>query len=109
LDQKGLSGEPALFAGSLVKGVMDNRQAIDEKIALYAPAFPVDQLSPIDRNILRLAFFEMQISVSAPPRVVVNEAVELAKEFGAATSPKFVNGVLGSVITGMPKQAKKSD
>lgn len=102
---KGLAGEPALFAGELVRGVAENRLSLDDRISLYAPAFPVNQLSPIDRNILRIALFEMQVAVKAPPKVVVNEAVELAKEFGAATSPKFINGVLGAAIKDSPKQA----
>ncbi len=103
---KALTGEAAAFAGELVNGVLANKQRLDDAIRRFAPAFPVDQLSSMDRNILRLALYELLISDTTPPKVAVNEAVELAKEFGADTSPKFVNGVLGSVIsdTGKPAQ-----
>ena len=106
IEIKALTGEAAAFAGELVRGVLTNKQLLDDTIRRFAPAFPVDQLFPMDRNILRLALYEMLISKTTPPKVVVNEAVELAKEFGADTSPKFVNGVLGSVIsdTGKPAQ-----
>ena len=106
IEIKALTGEAAAFASELVKGVLTNKQLLDDTIRRFAPSFPVDQLFPMDRNILRLALYEMLISKTTPPKVVVNEAVELAKEFGADTSPKFVNGVLGSVIsdTGKPAQ-----
>lgn len=106
LEIKMLSGETASFAGELVKGATDNKQSLDDTISRFAPAFPIKQLSPMDRNILRLALYEILIEKVTPPRVVVNEAIELAKEFCAETSPKFINGVLGSVISDMPKQAK---
>jgi N utilization substance protein B len=96
---KALTGEAAAFAAELVKGVISNKQRLDDAIRRFAPAFPVDQLSAMDRTILRLALYEILVSKTTPPKVAVNEAVELAKEFGADTSPKFVNGVLGSVIS----------
>ncbi|MGD0355051.1 MAG: transcription antitermination factor NusB [Dehalococcoidia bacterium] len=96
-------GEAADFAALLLHGVVDNRQLLDSTIARYAPTFPVDQLAPMDRNILRLALFEILVNKKTPPKVAINEAVELAKEFSADTSPKFVNGVLGSVISELPK------
>ena len=102
---KALSGEAAAFAAELVNGVLTNKQILDDTIRRFAPAFPVDQFSSMDRNILRLALYEILISKTAPPKVAVNEAVELAKEFGADTSPKFVNGVLGSVISDTGKSA----
>ncbi|MCX5996659.1 MAG: transcription antitermination factor NusB [Chloroflexi bacterium] len=103
---KALTGEAAAFAAALVKGVLVNRQLLDDTIRRFAPAFPVDQLFAMDRTILRLALHEILITKTAPPKVVVNEAVELAKEFGADTSPKFINGVLGSVITDVRKSAQ---
>jgi transcription antitermination protein NusB len=102
--EKGLSGEGADFTASIVNGVIGNRQFLDDVIGNFAPAFPVTQLAPMDRNILRLALFEILVQKLTPPKVAVNEAVELAKEFGAETSPKFVNGVLGSVIADIQKQ-----
>lgn len=107
VQEKGLLDEGAKFAGELVNGVINNRQSLDNTIANFAPAFPVAQLAPMDRNILRLALYEIMVQQSAPAKVAVNEAVELAKEFGAETSPKFINGVLGSVIADIQKQRNK--
>jgi N utilization substance protein B len=92
-----LTEESAVFARNLVTGVIANRESIDEKIEIYAPAWPIEQISVIDRNILRLAIFEIIIDNKVPVKVAINEAVELAKLFGTDNSSKFVNGVLGSV------------
>jgi N utilization substance protein B len=89
--------EAAAFAGELVKGVLENRERIDEVIARAAPAYPVNQLATIDRNILRLAIHEILMNNETPVRAAINEAVELAKKFGSGNSARFVNGVLGSV------------
>jgi N utilization substance protein B len=85
------------FAHQLVLGVLDNRDRIDEVIKQTAPAWPLDQVAAVDRNILRLATYEILIDNSVPMRAAINEAVELAKEYGGEASPKFVNGVLGSI------------
>jgi N utilization substance protein B len=85
------------FARHLVRGVLANRQRLDEIIRKNAPAWPLEQVAAVDRNILRLAIFEIVIDNMVPMRAAINEAVELAKEFGGEASPKFVNGVLGSV------------
>ncbi len=85
------------FAYQLVNGVLAHREALDELIQHYAPEWPVDQMAIIDRNILRMAILEIAISRTAPLRVAINEAVELAKIYGSDTSPRFVNGVLGSL------------
>jgi N utilization substance protein B len=85
------------FALELVRGVLENRERLDETIVKNAPAWPLEQVAAVDRNILRLAIYEMVIDNRVPMRAVINEAVELAKEFGGEASPKFVNGVLGSV------------
>jgi N utilization substance protein B len=87
------------FLRWLVSGVIHNRAALDELIQKYAPEWPVDQLAGVDRNILRLALFELGCrQADTPPKVVINEAVELAKSFGGDSSPRFVNGVLGSAL-----------
>ena len=89
----------------LVSGVVKHLQMLNALIAKYAPEWPVDQLAIIDRNILRLAFFEIGARNSdTPPKVVINEAVELAKVFGSDSSPRFVNGVLGSALDEVRKQ-----
>ncbi len=85
------------FTYQLVDGVLAHQEMMDKLIHQYAPEWPVDQMAVIDRNILRMAIYEIAISGSAPLRVVINEAVELAKEYGADTAPRFVNGVLGSL------------
>jgi len=92
-----LSEENAAFARGLVSGVLKNRKKIDQHIKSFAPAWPLEQLSIVDRNILRLAIFEILLDNSVPVKVAINEAVELAKMFGSDSSPRFVNGVLGSV------------
>jgi transcription antitermination protein NusB len=91
------SAEVASFAASLVSGVVENRQRMDEMIHQLAPAWPLDQIPAIDRNILRLAIYEVVIDNKVPMRAAINEAVELAKAYGGDNSPKFINGVLGSV------------
>lgn len=89
----------AKFFRWLVVGVVRNEAQLDAWITKYAPDWPVDQLAIVDRNILRLALFEIGSSESdAPVKVVINEAVELAKLFGSDSSPRFVNGVLGSAL-----------
>ena len=92
-----LGVENAAFVRELVDGVLNNRNKIDSHIKRFAPAWPLEQLPVVDRNILRLAIFEILIDNKMPVKVAINEAVELAKEFGSDSSSKFVNGVLGSV------------
>jgi N utilization substance protein B len=97
LDASGLSGEDADFARRLVGGVIQNKEQIDQHIRKFAPAWPLEQISTVDRNILRLAIFEILLDNNVPVKVAINEAVELAKKFGSDSSSRFVNGVLGSV------------
>ena len=92
-----LNESQAEFARGLVEGVIEQRAAIDDVIRQAAPQWPVDQISAIDRNILRLAIREILMNNGAPIRAAINEAVELAKSFGSDNSARFVNGVLGSV------------
>ena len=97
LGETELSAENAEFARNLVGVVVEKLDKIDSTIHEYAPAWPVDQLSIVDRNILRLAIFEILFDNTVPVKVSINEAVELAKTFGGDHSASFVNGVLGSV------------
>jgi len=85
------------FARELVTGVRAHQEQIDEVIRQKAPAWPLEQVAVVDRNILRLAIFEILLDNRVPVRAAINEAVELAKAFGGESSPKFVNGVLGAV------------
>ena len=90
--------EPAQsFAQELVRGVLENKEQIDSLIGTHAPNWPVEQLSAIDRNILRLAIFEILINNKVQLKVAINEAVELAKAFGSDNSYKFINGVLRAI------------
>ncbi len=92
-----LTGELAAFASELLEGVLAHKESIDSTISRYAPARPLQQMAPVDRNILRLALYEVLVDGRVPLKAAINEAVELAKAFGSESSPKFVNGVLGSV------------
>ena len=97
LAEGGLSEQNADFARELVSGVIQNKEKIDQHIQSLAPAWPVEQIPVVDRNILRLAIFEILLDNKVPVKVAINEAVELAKTFGSDSSSRFVNGVLGSV------------
>ena len=107
--EKAISEEVVDFARSLVNGVQQNKTTIDDVIHRFAPAFPVAQIAPIDRNILRLAIFEVLFDNRVPVKAAINEAVELAKSFGSDTSQKFVNGVLGSVTAVYLQQEKHTE
>jgi len=97
LAREGLSEENNAFVRELVSGVICNKEKIDQNIYSFAPAWPVGQMSAVDRNILRIAIFEILFDSGAPLKVAINEAVELAKRFGTDSSPRFINGVLGAV------------
>ena len=87
------------YARKVIDGVLANQPQVDEIISAHAPAWPLAQIAMMDRNILRVAIFEIMMGGGeTPPKVAINEAVELSKVFGADSSPKFVNGVLGSVM-----------
>jgi len=99
LSEGRLSEENSAFARELVNGVIQNKEKIDLNVRNFAPAWPIEQIPVVDRNILRLAIFEILLDNKVPVKVAINEAVELAKTFGSDNSSKFVNGVLGSVST----------
>ena len=85
------------FVETLVNGVLKEQKAIDEKIQPIAPDWPIEQIARVDRNILRIGVFELlHQGKVVPPKVAINEAVELAKAFGSDNTSKFVNGVLGT-------------
>lgn len=80
------------------KEILKNKDEIDQVIEKIAPEFPIDKLNKVDLSILRLAVYELKIEKSQPNKVVVDEAIELAKEFGGEKSPSFVNGALGQLL-----------
>jgi len=92
-----LSEENDAFVRELVSKVIQNKEKIDHNIQKFATAWPIEQIPVVDRSILRLAIFEILFDNKVSVKVAINEAVELAKKFGSDNSPKFVNGVLGSV------------
>ena len=94
----------AEFAHELVDGVIQHQKEIDELIVKYAPQWPLEQITLVDRNILRLGTFELQFSETIPAKVAINEAIELAKSFGGQSSGRFVNGVLGAMYKDMVAQ-----
>lgn len=85
------------FAREIVRGVVPLRELLDHHIAKHAPDWPIDQVSIIDRNLIRIALWEFAVNSETPIKVAINEAVELAKEFGSDSAPRFINGVLGSL------------
>lgn len=95
------------FGRELSSQVCQHREEIDTLIQRYAPAWPVDQLSIIDRNILRIALYEILLGSTTPVKVAINEAIELAKAYGSESSSKFINGVLGSAAAGQGRNQQK--
>jgi N utilization substance protein B len=86
------------FIKQLVKGVSQRSEELDAKLQPVAPEWPIDQIARMDRLVLRIGLYELENESDVPPKVVINEAVELAKAFGGDNSSKFVNGVLGTLL-----------
>jgi N utilization substance protein B len=95
------------FATSIVEGTIDKKEQIDKIIAQYAQNWTIARMAVVDRNILRMATYELLYSSDIPPKVSINEAVELAKKFGDAESGKFVNGILDKIHKENNKNAAK--
>lgn len=89
------------FVEELVEGVIDKRDELDEVIVHFAPNWPLDAITIVDRNVLRLGIYELKIAEKIPAKVAINEAIELAKGFGGQSSGRFVNGVLGAIYKDM--------
>lgn len=97
LEEEALENGLAEFARQIVFGVIPIEVALDDFISQHAPEWPMDQVASIDRNIIRIALWEFAVEKCTPIKVAINEAVELAKIYGSDSSPRFVNGVLGSL------------
>ncbi len=95
--EEGYDAEIRKFANKLVLGVCDNRQKIDSLISGYATNWQLKRMAVIDRNVLRFATYELLYSEDIPPKVAINEAIDLAKKFGDNDSGKFVNGILDKI------------
>jgi len=109
IEEAGLPDEGQAFLVKVVQGVLTNQGELDNLISKYAPEWPIEQMAIIDRNILRIALFEFLVDGGTPPKVAINEAVELAKAFGSDSSRRFVNGVLGTLLAnkGSPPSRKR--
>ena len=90
--------EDTAFIKTLVNGVVKSAQQLDSELQPVAPDWPIDQIARMDRIVLRIGLWELQHEADVPPKVVINEAVELAKAFGGENSSRFVNGVLGTLL-----------
>lgn len=86
------------FAHQIIFGVVPLRDILDHYIAEHASDWPIDQVATIDRNILRIALWEIAVFNATPVKVAINEAIELAKSYGSDSAPRFVNGVLGALV-----------
>ena len=93
-----ISGPAGRFLDRLAGGVLENIGEIDKIISKFAPSWPISQMAIVDRNLLRMGIYEISMGSGTPPKVAINEAVEMAKAFGSESSPRFVNGVLGAVM-----------
>ena len=99
LEAEPLPAAGQVFASHLVKGVLEHLPELDKTIEAIATEWPLAQMAIVDRNILRIAMYEITVDRQTPVKVVINEAVELAKRFGSDSSRRFVNGVLGTLVS----------
>lgn len=100
--------EDSKFIEALVRGTLEHKEKIDEMIEKCAPEWPINQITVVDRNILRLGIYELIFGNygEVPPKVAINEAIELAKTFGGESSARFINGVLGTIYREMGEPMK---
>lgn len=98
------------FVYALAEGIVDNIKKLDEELRPLAPEWPIDTIAAVDRNVLRIGLYELEAR-EVPPKVAINEAVELAKAFGSDNSSKFINGVLGTAFRqlGLGEEGKTND
>jgi len=104
--------DDVFFIEELVRGVAQHETELDDKLRPLAPEWPIEQIARMDRVVLRMGLYELEYGTDVPPKVVINEAVELAKAFGGENSSKFVNGVLGTALkqkTGETTEATPSE
>jgi transcription antitermination protein NusB len=108
LEEFGPGLEDKEFVWQIINGVVGHLKEVDEIIVKAAPEWPLDQITVVDRNVLRIGLFELMYENKdeVPPKVAINEAIELAKTFGGESSGKFINGVLGTVYNELIKEEK---
>lgn len=100
LNAEFLSGEDKEFSLNIIEGVWSNREEIDNIIKSHLKGWDFERISPVDKTILRMGIYELRFYGNTPPKVAINEAVELSKTFGKDGSPDFINGLLGAVFRG---------
>lgn len=100
------SFEDAPFAKGIVDGVIEHIDEIDGLITKYATDWPLDQITIVDRNVLRIGVYELKYNDEIPSKVAINEAIEIAKKFGGESSGRFVNGVLGAIFKQLETEGK---
>jgi N utilization substance protein B len=100
------SAKTRIFGDELIRGVLDNQAAIDERIRKTAANYQLDRIAVVDRNILRVAIYEMLFTQDVPPVVSINEAIEIAKRFGSEDSGRFINGILDRVRGELARPAR---
>ena len=94
------------FTDRLISGVIENNEKIDAYIEKYAPEWPLDQITNVDRNVLRIGVYELVYDADVPSKVAINEAIEIAKSYGGQSSGKFVNGILGAMFKEVEESTK---
>jgi N utilization substance protein B len=99
LEETPVPDDQRQFAYKLVNGVLEYKERLDSVIQAHAPEWPLSQMAVVDRNILRIAIYEFAISAETPIKVAINEAIELAKDFGSDSASRFINGVLGALAS----------
>ena len=104
---RSLSPSARRFCADLVRGILQKVDEVDEVIRKYAVNYELNRIAAVDRNILRMAIYEMLHCSDIPPVVSINEAIEIAKKYSAEDSGKFVNGVLDRIRTSLPRDARK--
>jgi N utilization substance protein B len=95
------------FVRETIKSILEHSEEIDNYIRRYATEWPLEQITIVDRNVLRIGIYELLYSANIPPRVAINEAIEIAKAFGGESSGKFINGVLGAIYKDMPEAERE--
>lgn len=104
----GITGRTKDFAEALVLGVEEHRQDVDERIRNYAENWDINRMDVVDRNIMRLALYEMFYCREIPPVVSINEAVDIARDFGGEESGRFVNGILDRALRDLSRPAREA-
>ena len=97
------------FIENLVRGVIKHIEEIDKYVTKYAPEWPIEQITIVDRNILRIGIYELKFAEEVPSKVAINEAIELGKTFGGESSGKFINGVLGTIYKKMKDKENEKE